>query len=88
MYVEAALVLYGILHPQHQKKGRVPKKHFKNITKIDCKFAPKAFSKWNEIRQNFVCSLQACNCNQSIFSKPENVGKERSWQMFLKLYIH
>jgi hypothetical protein len=83
MCVEAALVLWYILHPQHQKKGRgVAKKHFKNITKLDCKFASKAFSKWNEIPQNLFCSLQACNCNWSIFSKPENVGKERSWQIF------
>lgn len=89
MCVEAALVLWYILHPQHQKKGRwVAKKDFKNITKIDCKFAPKAFSKWNEIQQNFFCSLQACNGNRSIFSKPENAGKQRSWQIFLKLYIH
>ncbi len=88
MCVEAALVLWYTSPTTPEEREGCKKKHFKNITKFDCKFAPKAFSKWNEIQQIFFCSMQACNRNRSIFSKPENVGKERSWQKFLKLYIH
>ncbi len=80
---------YGILHPQHQKKGRVAKKNTsKTSQNLIANLHPRNFLNGMKFSRIFFCSLQACNCNQSIFSKPENVGKQRSWQNVLKLYIH
>jgi hypothetical protein len=44
MCVEAALVLWYTSPTTPEEGERLQKKHFKYITKFDCKFAPMAFS--------------------------------------------